>query len=238
MKNKKMLVLMLLVSFMLGATSVSAGTYVENIKATINYAITTVVMGKSFAPKDDKGKEVRPISYNGKVYVPAVQIANSLGFAAKFDPKTNKLSIGTTDSKTDLIKGHYFDKNYTQGLPTTDADLLTANGKTYKSGWFIQLQTGFISQNIYFDTNNKFQKLSFKSVVKSGEEPMIVTIEDRDTGLVFKSIKIDINSGVISGGIDIGGVKNVRISVSGSGNQLKFTKDSPGELIIADLFAY
>ncbi|MFC4305821.1 hypothetical protein [Cohnella boryungensis] len=236
MGKKSVLFLSLITVFALGVASATAAAKIENIKATINYAITTKILGKSFAPKDDKGKEIRPITYNGRIYVPAVQFANSLGFASEF--KNNSLVVGEKSGKTDLIKGKYF-QSYSMGSPTTDPDLLTAGGETYKSGFYALITSGYNEDFINLTTNEKFQKLTFKAVVKSGEEPFTVIVSDKKSGLVYNQFKIDANSGVIGQDIDIGASKEVQIRVKSSlGSSSKFSREEPGELILADIFAY
>ncbi|BBI32666.1 hypothetical protein [Cohnella abietis] len=57
---------------------------------------------------------------------------------------------------------------------------------------------------------------------------------------MFKEFQIDEKSGVVSGEVDIGAVKRVKLYVGAtqlSTNSI-YNLGSPGEVIIADLFAY
>ncbi len=239
MKRRSAVIVSVLLALVLGTVTVTAAAKVESIKASINYAITTKIFGKSFAPKDDKSKEIRPITYNGRLYVPVTQFANELGYTASFDTKTNKLAIGEKDGKTDLIKGKLFDKYYS-GSPTTDPDKLTVNNETYKSGYAVQVTGAFDNKSILFNTKSNYQKISYKASIKLGDEPVRVVFKDEESGLIYKEFSIDSKSGVVSGEVDIGAAKSVRLSVDTRlvSTKTSYSRDNPGEVIIADLFAY
>jgi hypothetical protein len=107
--KKSLVVLLLVVSVLFGATGVYAGANLEKISAYLNHDINFVVDDQEWQPKDPDGHVLSPIVYNGSSYLPTRAIAEAVG--AKLD--------WNNDTKTITIESTGYDPNV--GIPYKDA---------------------------------------------------------------------------------------------------------------------
>lgn len=87
-----LILIVILSSFIAGAFAASG---IKSIKASINELIQITFNGKDFKPRDDKGKAISPIVYNGRTYVPLKDFCDLLGVDVKTDTKSNKIILST-----------------------------------------------------------------------------------------------------------------------------------------------
>ncbi|MHA7963727.1 stalk domain-containing protein [Paenibacillus sp. CAU 1782] len=91
----------LLVTLAAGAlilTSAAAGAYgatnLQAIKANLNLGLQFKLNGESWIPKDAKGKNVYPITYNGTTYLPIRSAGEALGVEVGWEASNNTVWLG------------------------------------------------------------------------------------------------------------------------------------------------
>jgi|GEM_PF-6324398 len=107
MTNFQRLTIALLVIILM-FTIVAAAPKIENIKATMNHAIKITLDGQAFNPKDANGKVLKPIVYNGSVYLPVRAVADAAGL---------KVNYNTTTSTVELTTGKLVQNNSAESTP-------------------------------------------------------------------------------------------------------------------------
>lgn len=97
MSNFKKLTIALLVMILMFSVAAAASN-IENIKATINNALKITLNGQEYTAKDESGKVLRPIVYNGVIYLPARSIAEAAGLKVNYNTATSTVEL--TSGKT------------------------------------------------------------------------------------------------------------------------------------------
>ncbi|RXZ84040.1 hypothetical protein EBB07_02785 [Paenibacillaceae bacterium] len=185
--NKKM-VLIGTCAFLLGAAATaSAGPVIKEIKAQINYGITMTLNGKTFAPQDAKGNDIKPITYQGTTYVPLRSVSEAFGIPVNYDGKNLKITLGEQDAETDVIKSGLYDKYPRDGYASLDIEALSVNGQSFKSGFIATPESRYTASYIQLLTNKQYAKLKFKVAVAS-DRTYNIFVKDAKTDVVYKEI--------------------------------------------------
>jgi len=95
--SKKVLIFVLI---LLTATfyQLSSGTEtIQKIVAAFNYEIKLSLNGEAYTPTDDDGRELKPIIYEGRTYLPLKAFADTLGVFVDWDPSSKTVIIATND---------------------------------------------------------------------------------------------------------------------------------------------
>ncbi|UKS29936.1 copper amine oxidase N-terminal domain-containing protein [Paenibacillus sp. HWE-109] len=121
LKSKKVMFLGALLIFTLGNVSgVSASTTLKEITAYLDNGIRLIVNGVPFNAKDEKGKVLTPINYEGNTYLPLRSVVEATGLNVKWDDSTRTATIG---SKNEMNAGDFLvvskDKKFQISLPST-----------------------------------------------------------------------------------------------------------------------
>ena len=96
--QKKFLLLILLV-LILTFYSISSGTTViTQIIAAFNEDLKIVLNGQPFVTYDENGKELKPIIYDGRTYLPIKALAKALNATVDWVPEKNTITITHNDS--------------------------------------------------------------------------------------------------------------------------------------------
>ena len=87
--------------------SVGAASVYKNITARQNTAMTVKVDGTALTMKDDDGDSLYPLTYDGNTYLPAEQLASTVGYNATSDDDSVSLTkkaaaTSTRTSSTDI----------------------------------------------------------------------------------------------------------------------------------------
>lgn len=75
--------------------SAYAAATLEPIKAFFNHKISFVLNGELWSPKDEAGKPLTAIHYEGRNYLPVRAVAEALKVPIEFDSATQKIYIGS-----------------------------------------------------------------------------------------------------------------------------------------------
>jgi hypothetical protein len=95
-KKTKAVKIVLIVVAMLASSfgSAYAATNLEPINAFFNRSVSFVLKGELWLPKDEDGKPLTAIYYNGNNYLPARALAEALKIPIDFDAASQKIYIG------------------------------------------------------------------------------------------------------------------------------------------------
>lgn len=97
MKSKKMIIATMVFGMALtGSAGVYAGTNLQKISAYLNHSIGFKVNGSAYAPVDQNGKKLSPITYNDTTYLPVRALADALNVPVTFDAKNNQVILGSS----------------------------------------------------------------------------------------------------------------------------------------------
>ncbi|MGI2294851.1 hypothetical protein [Paenibacillus sp. GXUN7292] len=95
-KKKPVIVLLFIAALCFSSLgSAYAAANMEPIKAFFNHKISFVLNGELWSPKDDAGKALTPIHYEGRNYLPVRAVAEALKVPIEFDSATQKIYIGS-----------------------------------------------------------------------------------------------------------------------------------------------
>jgi hypothetical protein len=78
-----------------GAAGVYAGTNIQKITAYLNHDIGFTVNGTAYTPVDSNGKELAPITYQNRTYLPVRTIADVLKVPVEYEAKSGQVLIGS-----------------------------------------------------------------------------------------------------------------------------------------------
>ncbi|KQO15358.1 stalk domain-containing protein [Paenibacillus sp. Leaf72] len=84
-----------------GTVGIFAASGVEKIQVFLNHDIKFLVNGSSWTPKDNNGKVMAPIVYNGYTYLPARAVSEAVGASVKYESSSQTIQItasGTSSS--------------------------------------------------------------------------------------------------------------------------------------------
>jgi hypothetical protein len=95
-KKTKSVKIVLIVVAMLASSfgSAYAATNLEPINAFFNRSVSFVLKGELWQPKDEDGKQLTAIYYNGNNYLPVRALAEALKIPIDFDAASQKIYIG------------------------------------------------------------------------------------------------------------------------------------------------
>ncbi|MGG6310416.1 stalk domain-containing protein [Paenibacillus macerans] len=96
-----------------GAAGVYAGTQMQKITAYLNHQIGIQVDGKAYAPVDQEGRKLAPITYNNTTYLPVRAIADVLDVPVNYDANKHQVSIGSGNSQDSETNVNLTGVNYT-----------------------------------------------------------------------------------------------------------------------------
>jgi len=230
MKIKRIIIGITLIAL---AASFTAGAFasdmVKEITAHINYGLTMKLNNADFNPSENDGAAIRPITYNGRTYLPVRALSEALGIAVDYDGATETVYLGDkewTHYSTETFKTS-FEGGTTKTSFTTDSALLFASGKTFKSG--LVMQTDMVgSPGAKIALNNKYQTIRLE-VTAELDSPATITIINTDSKTVYKSIDIrNGESAVIEA--DIAGAAEIKI-----GGDFGYLNNPSGKIVIGDI---
>lgn len=152
--------------------SAYAATNLEPISAFFNRGVSFVLKGELWQPKDEDGKPLTAIFYNGNNYLPVRALAEALKVQIDYDGETQKIYIGGKPGEITPIFAMPMDiDNIYAILSRDDKDTLVKN-RQYKEVLKID-QYG----DAVFTINRKFKQLVLQAVVVSpGEEEVDFSI--------------------------------------------------------------
>lgn len=202
------LVLAIAASFCVG---VMAADNIKEITAQINYALKMKVDNVEWNPTEADGSAIRPITYNGRTYLPVRALAEKLGVAIDWDGATQTVYIG--EKEWTPVNAEMVDTHSDQGF-TKDSDKLYNGNGVYDFGCFVS--SAWIDNqftDIDIATNKKFSTMKMGIYCTGGDKTISFT--DNDTKAVLKQITV--RDGVpINVEIDITGVNKVDIKWGGN----------------------
>ena len=168
-------VVAIIASFFVG---VIAADNVKEITAHINYALKMKVDNVEWNPTEADGSAIRPITYNGRTYLPVRALGEKLGVAIDYDAATQTVLIGEkewTPLASDAVDGLY-------AKYTTDPDALYVGDGVCDFGITMPKDTYYEKINI----NGTFSTM--KCTLYAADD---VTVEflDAETKQCYKSVE-------------------------------------------------
>ena len=162
--KKTSLVLLLLATalFSLSAGAFAAGKTTA-IKAFLNGDIKFVKDGEAWTPKDDRGQETLPISYNGTIYLPLRVIANAFDVPVSWEGSSQTVKFGAGSIVTNLyskqVKAEFWSEKYED---VVDQKQLVFEGKTYQGAYAFAAENVGLgwyegSPNVKLDFGKKYE---------------------------------------------------------------------------------
>ncbi|MBO7743414.1 hypothetical protein I8J29_04355 [Paenibacillus sp. MWE-103] len=163
---KKKLALMFLATALTSSVgSAYAATNLEPIKAFFNRSATFVLNGELWQPKDDKGKPMSAIVYNGANYLPVRALSEALKIPIKYDAASQKVYIGAVPGEKTPIFAMPMEIDNVYAVLSKDPAETKVKDKQYKQVLKID-QYG----DITFTIDRQYKKLYLDAaVVDPGE---------------------------------------------------------------------
>lgn len=194
--------LIALLSVMAVASSFCVGVFaadgVKDIVAQINYSLKMKVDNVDWTPTEEDGTAIRPITYNGRTYLPVRALAEKLGISIDWDGETQTVLIGGTsevgDTKTQdktewLEIGSEKISSVDRGNFTRIPELLPNGNGNYKYGL-----TTLIEGKKYNGTYQQFTGLGdyskFKTGIYCSGSNIKVKVYDAQTDEVLKLVEV------------------------------------------------
>ncbi|MFD0698531.1 stalk domain-containing protein [Paenibacillus sp. GCM10027628] len=113
------------------ASGVYAGASIEKIEAYLNHEIMFKIDGKVWIPKDQDGKALSPIVYDGASYLPVRAMAEATGVAIDWDQATKTILLNTKrDSSGEPYKDAKSYNGNGTSIPNTDSQSGTSTAPT------------------------------------------------------------------------------------------------------------
>ncbi len=113
MKNKVLILIMVIFLLLNIVTGAIASDIIEKIDAAINYGIKITINGELFEPVDDSGVELRPIIYEGRSYLPLRAVAEAVDMNIAWDEVKKEIALSEKkpSSKSDDLPQNSSDRN-------------------------------------------------------------------------------------------------------------------------------
>lgn len=183
-------VLTFVILFSLG-TAAFAGDTMKSLSVKIDTKVKVFLNGTAFTVKDDKGKAVKPLYYNGTYYLPVKAIANAGELAYNFDVKTKSMSLGQLSNFVYVDAKMY--KDFYGTMFTKDPAKVVFNDKTFKTA-ITNIAPLTYSDSFLGDVNLDSRYTTFYATVclsSKAAKAQIIQFIDQDTKEVVKTITMD-----------------------------------------------
>lgn len=204
----------MLAIILMSSIAVSASSLLEKISAYINHGITIKVNGETFVAKEDDGRVVKPITYNGRTYLPVRFVGDAFGIDVDWDGNTQTVYLGEKPvveevKNNDILELVSNGKSGTENLMSKDF-FKKYPGLTYKSNnglgfsdswvWLFtgnpDITHGFVMTENYgtpdnwisLNLNKKYKTFTFH-IGKTGTIPGDVDVDVYFDGKLVKTIK-------------------------------------------------
>jgi hypothetical protein len=191
---------------------VFASDSIEDITAQINYAIKMKVDNVSWNPTETDGSAIRPITYNGRTYLPVRALCDKLGVAVDWDNDTQTVYIGEKDwtpLNADMVK-------LETGGFTTDADTLYNGSGHFENGITISKDNAdYTWKKDLLTPNGKFQTVKMSLYPVNLTSDVVVSIVDDINQQVYQTVTLH-DDNVTTVNFDIAGATRLRIQVKGN----------------------
>lgn len=116
----KKILLFVLILLLISFYQLSSGTEtVQKIIAAFNYELKLTLNGEIYVPVDDEGKELKPIIFEGRTYLPLKAFADTLGVFVDWDSSTKTVKIETNDANLGIPYNDVNDNSSTNTDPFT-----------------------------------------------------------------------------------------------------------------------
>lgn len=223
------------------ALSMSIGAYaganLTEIKAYLNKGVNVKLNGMAWQPKDSKGANTYPITYNSTTWLPVKSIGDVLGVKVGWDGTTNTVLIGEA-SQPSNIKTFNIDKDVSSGPMKMHISKVILNPSYQKEAYMDKINAVILEvsvENTSKDIVNWYPSqgtlvLNTKEQAEGGKSLFYSDNVSGDfIGNVIKSGKIvfQVNS-------NLADVNEITFSASGAFNQ-EFTKIGEDVMITMSL---
>lgn len=193
------------------ATVLAAGGD-ASINAILSGTIKMKLFGRDFAPQEANGNYIKPISYNGRTYLPVRTIAEALNIPIDWDGATSTVWIGgRTETVPVNSTSLYEDKSRT--ILTTDPEKLTSSSKVYKWGITNDKPLNSVYFRCIVKPNGKYSHFTADLFLAADVKKDFVLEFRKESleGLVIRSVTLKPGQ-TISIDLDIAGVQNLYVA--------------------------
>lgn len=221
MKKISVILLLVATALLVFSAGAFAATKVTAIKAFLNGDIKFLKDGEDWRPKDDRGQEVLPISYNGTIYLPLRVIANAFNVPVSWEGSTQTVKFGEGSTVTNLfskqVKAEFWsEKSY----DIVDKKQLVFEGKQYNGAYAFSAENVGLgwyegSPNLQLDFGKKYETLH---LVMIGQSAMKVRVLNENKQQLAEEISLE-EGKVTEIDIDLQGSQQAFISAYDAANQ-------------------
>ena len=179
------------------------------INAILSGTIKMKLFGRDFNPQEANGNYIKPISYNGRTYLPVRTIAEAMNIPIEWDGATSTVWIG---GRTEVVPVNstslYEDKSRT--ILTTDAEKLTSETKVYQWGITNDKPLNSVYFRCIVKPGGKYSHFTADLFLASDVKKDLVLEFRKETvdGLVIRSVTLKPGE-TVNIDIDIAGVQNL-----------------------------
>ena len=164
------------------ATTGMADSVIKEITAHMNYGLKMKLNGQAFNPTEADGSAIRPITYNGRTYLPVAALGEALGIGVSWDGATQTVIIGENDEKTyltaDMIWSPYYGVVYTE-----DTDNLAYDGNVFRNGVLMGNPRG---TELRINTEKKYSKIAITFLAQNKD--VVFNIYKKNDGSLLKTV--------------------------------------------------
>lgn len=229
-KNIILLSLLIIVLFSL-FVSVSAIGYYVSIEAVINKNLSMKIDNFEWAPMEEDGSPLRPITYNNRTYLPIRALSEKYDIAIDYDAENQIVLIGNKEWTPYIHEVMFLSCNDFIGY-TYDKELLNCAGNEFTDGFVYEENV----LNFFSDTSillgRRYQTMKMKVAYEKGNnkqnEVTIYVKEDSKQGAILKSITVK-SGDIVEVEFDVKAANRIFICKDKS-------EDYTGKLVISEMY--
>jgi hypothetical protein len=188
-------------------TALAAGD--ANVSAVLSGTIKMKLFGDDFAPREDNGTYIKPISYNGRTYLPVRTLAEALDVPIEWDSGTRTVWIGGKTETVPISNTNLYEDE-SRTILTTDSQLLTSSETVYKWGITNEKPLNSVYFRCIMKPEGKYSHFTASLYLASDVEKDFVIDFRKETvkGLVIKTVTLKPGE-TVQIDLEITGVQNL-----------------------------
>lgn len=210
MRTKRSFTILMVVVFMLGiAAHAMAGTALQKITAYIDSDIKVNLNGSLMNLAD------KPITYNGRTYLPVRGIAEAVNLPVSWDGTTKTVFLGK-DDQTKGVSWFNYSNNFLRLGYSKEKDKISIHDQFYNEAFYLENMTGgaFVQFNL---KGEKYNTLSFK-IGMIGNGSVKVKVYDTDLDAILKTFDLSKSNGMKDVVVELFNTNRLKIEITQTGS--------------------